>query len=156
MLRIKRQVLAFGIVGAINTAVDFIILNILRIVFGMPHIPANIISTTTAMLLSFFANKRVVFGSDTKSHTREIVLFFLFTIFGLYIIQNGIILVLVEASDWPGDMLVSILKVIRLDGIFSRDFALTNTAKLIATIASMTWNYFTYKKYVFKSSGEQI
>jgi len=55
------QKVRFGLVGVVNTVVDFIVLNVLVSVVGIAIVPANIVSTTVAMLTSFTLNKKAVF-----------------------------------------------------------------------------------------------
>ena len=143
------ECLDFGIVGVLNTVIDFALLNILSIGFGLPRIPSNIVSTTVAMIFSFTANKRLVFESKSDRYVKEVTSFFVVTIFGLYVIQSAIIYLFVDVSSVPGDIAISIAEFLRLDAIMSDEFIITNTAKLLATIATMVWNYFLYKNVVF-------
>jgi putative flippase GtrA len=121
----------FIVVGASATVIDFAILNLLNLL-GVPSIVANTISTGLSMLFSFFANKKFTFKSESKNYVRQVVLFIIFTLFGLWVIQNLIIqgLLSILPTDWP--------ELIRLNG-----------AKIIATFASMIWNYTTYARFVF-------
>ncbi|MDR1196801.1 MAG: GtrA family protein [Candidatus Nomurabacteria bacterium] len=128
--------LKFGLVGLANTALDFSILNVLSLFFGLPAIAANTISTGISMIFSFFVNKKWVFNSKGKNYAREIVLFFVFTAIGMWIINNGIVQLLV--STLPPEI---------------SEFWRINIAKIIATLASMIWNYVTYKRFVFKNNS---
>ncbi len=155
-MRIKRRLLDFGIVGIINTVIDFAILNIATVFFGVPRIPANIVSTTVAMVFSFFANKRVVFESHGAAKTKEILLFFVVTVFGLYVIQIAIIYLLTEQTTTLFSIVDATLRLLRLDAYITTEFAVTNSAKIIATIASMTWNYVLYQRVVFVQSHAAV
>jgi putative flippase GtrA len=123
----------FGLIGVLNTGSDFVILNILAVLFGVPVIVANTISTGLCMLMSFFLNRRWTFRASGKNYGREVGLFFGFTIIGMWVIGNGIIALLVPLmpESWA--------EIIRL-----------NLPKLVATIASLIWNYLTYKYVVFR------
>jgi putative flippase GtrA len=145
--------LDFGIVGVINTLIDFIILNILAVVLGFPRLPSNIVSTSIAAGFSFFANKRVVFGSKSKNYRREIVMFLLVTFSGLYILQTIVIYLIADLSNAPGNVMYRLVELLHLDGLLSRDAVITNVAKLAATILTMVWNYILYKKYVFHDAS---
>lgn len=122
----------FLVVGGANTALDFGLLFILNHL-GLPALIANIISTGCAFIFSFFANKKYTFSGGSDNIRREMVLFVVVTLFGLWAIQTCII-----AAAKP--ILVPILG--------SSESALF-VAKLIATVASMTWNYVLYIKLVF-------
>lgn len=131
----KSQLIRFGLIGVINTALDFGLLFILKSV-GLMATTANIFSTSIAFVFSFFANKKYTFRSSGTNIVREMILFVAVTLFGLWVLQTGVIwLVLPHLS-----------KLLR-----SSEMGLLVT-KLIATTVSMTWNYILYDKLVFKKS----
>ncbi|HEY2004683.1 MAG TPA: GtrA family protein, partial [Candidatus Saccharimonadia bacterium] len=69
-------------IGAFNTLLDFAIYNVLSGEFAFSLVKANIISTTTAMIFSFFANKHVVFKKADGSAWRQAIVFWVVTAFG--------------------------------------------------------------------------
>ena len=130
----SKRPLRFVAVGVTNTVIDFGILNIL-LPFGIPKLVANTVSMTCALIFSFFANKKYTFRSkDTNQLRREMILFLAFTLFGLYIIQNGCL--------WL------ITHYFHPYGINEQLF--TNIAKVIASVPSLIWNYTTYARFVFR------
>ncbi|GHU07639.1 sugar translocase [Alphaproteobacteria bacterium] len=132
----NNKVARFVLVGGTATVIDFGILNLLNFL-GLDTLVANTLSTGLAMVFSFFMNKKYTFQSDAKNYAREVTLFIIFTLFGLWVIQNGIIqLLLLIDVDLP-------------------DFVRLNGAKIIATLFSMTWNYVTYNKIVFRKKSPQ-
>jgi len=126
--------LRFAIVGSINTALDFSILFILTMLFNVPKELANFISTSVSFLFSFFANKKYTFKSTSKNLKRQFLLFTIVTLFGLWVIQTIII--------------TTITPVFTNLGV-NRPAALL-ISKLIATAASLIWNYTLYSRVVFK------
>lgn len=150
-----KQVGKFGLVGIINTAIDFTLYNLFISILGAPAtaiklITANLISTTSAMSFSFIANKTFVFKFRRGNVWRQIALFFITTAFGLYVIQNGVIYLLTKIWSGPLDLGYEIFTFIGLDSVFSEQFFIANAAKVIATVFSFSWNYMMYKKVVFK------
>jgi len=126
--------LRFTIVGSINTVIDFSILFTLTTLFNVPKELANFISTFVAFLFSFFANKKYTFKSTSKNLKRQFLLFTVVTLFGLWVIQTIIIATIAPVFtnlgvNKPAALLIS---------------------KLIATAASLIWNYTLYSKVVFK------
>ena len=126
--------LRFTIVGSINTVIDFSILFALTTLFNVPKELANFISTFVAFLFSFFANKKYTFKSTSKNLKRQFLLFTVVTLFGLWVIQTIIITAITPVFtnlgvNKPAALLIS---------------------KLIATVASLIWNYTLYSKVVFK------
>lgn len=126
--------LRFAIVGGVNTALDFSILFILTMLFNIPKELANFISTSVSFLFSFFANKKYTFKSTSKNLKRQFLLFTAVTLFGLWVIQTIII--------------TAITPVFTNLGI-NKSAALL-ISKLIATAASLIWNYTLYSRVVFK------
>lgn len=131
------QKIRFLVVGGINTSIDFGLLFILRM-FGLPVITANVISSTLAFCFSFFANKKYTFKTTDTNIKREIGLFIVVTLFGLWVLQTIVIKVV---SSILGDTHLP-------DGI------ILLIAKLLATVVSLTWNYILYSRVVFKKTPE--
>ncbi len=128
--------LRFTIVGSINTALDFSILFILTMLLNVPKELANFISTSVSFLFSFFANKKYTFKSTSKNLKKQFLLFTIVTLFGLWVIQTIIITAITPVFtnlgiNKPAALLIS---------------------KLIATAASLIWNYTLYSRVVFKKS----
>jgi putative flippase GtrA len=97
-------------------------------------IVANIISSTTAFIFSFFANKKYTFKTTDTNIVREMILFAVVTLFGLWVLQSVVFwLVWPLLSNLISDAVIALL-----------------VAKVLATIVSMTWNYLLYSRLVFK------
>ena len=106
---------------------------------GLNLIVANTLSTGIAMVFSFFMNKRWTFRNAGQDYVCQVILFFIFTMIGIWVIQNGFI--------WLIQTFVPHF------GLPDQLFA--NAAKLVASVPSLVWNYLTYNSIVFKnSSGE--
>lgn len=126
--------LRFIIVGGINTVIDFGLMNLLRLM-GLPTITANTISTGVAMICSFFLNKKYTFRDAGDNYARQVVLFFICTMIGIWGIQNcGIYLITTYLPHF---------------GLSDQLFV--NVAKAGASILSLTWNYLTYQRIVFRN-----
>lgn len=134
----KSEKIRFGMVGVINTFVDFVVLNVLVGLFGVMIIPANIASTTAAMLTSFGLNRRVVFHGGDGSLVRQLVLFFAVTLSAIWIVQSGVMYIVYQAllstTGW-------------------NETVLLNIAKLCGISTGLVWNYLWYSKVVFRHSS---
>lgn len=133
LLKKHGEKIRFIIVGGVNTALDFGILFILTFL-GMDKIVANYFSTGIALIFSFFANKSFTFKHKTGNAKKQFILFIVITLFGLWVIQPIVI--------WG---VTSALTPYGLGEAISLFIA-----KLIATFASLIWNYIFYSKIVFK------
>ncbi len=133
-----KKPLIFTLIGVLNTAIDFGLLLLLGSV-GVHRVLANTLSTGVAFIFSFVMNRKYTFRSTSPNVAREITLFILITLFGLWGIQNFIIWLLSPViTDWFG--------------VSSE--AATLVAKLIATVASLIWNYVMYDRVVFRSQKQ--
>jgi putative flippase GtrA len=136
-LKKHAEKLRFGIVGVVNTAIDFAILFTL-VSFGLPTILSNFFSTSAALTFSFFANKSFTFKYQGNNSTKQIVLFLVITTFGLWVIQP---LIIIGASWFLGQ-------------ISNSKYFVLFISKLIAIGASLTWNYTMYRRFVFINSQD--
>ena len=133
LLKKHAEKLRFAIIGGINTAIDFVILFTL-VALGLPTIVSNLFSTSAALTFSFFANKKFTFKDNGKINIQQLAYFLIITIFGLWVIQPVII---------EGIRLL-------IGPILTNNFIVLLIGKLLATIASLIWNYLLYRKFVFK------
>ena len=121
----NRQKIRFLLVGGTNTAIDFGLLFILN-AFGLPRVSSNTISTGVAFIFSFFANRNFTFSANSGNIKKQMTLFIIVTLFGLWVIQPIII------------SLISNLLV----------------GKIIATAVTLVWNYLFYSRLVFKKEAK--
>lgn len=129
------QKLRFIVVGGANTALDFILL-FLFTGLGVDKILANYFSTGISLVFSFFVNKSFTFKDKSGSAKKQFALFLIVTIIGLWVIQPIIIWLSTNAlSPYITNGAVSLF-----------------IAKLIATVASLIWNYLLYSRLVFKGT----
>ena len=136
LLKKHAEKIRFAIVGGANTALDFLLLFIL-VATGLDRIPANYISTSVAFIFSFFVNKSFTFKNKGGNVKKQFALFIAVTIFGLWVIQPIVILG-VSAALAPLALNESLVLFI---------------AKLVATVASLIWNYLFYSRLVFKKEA---
>lgn len=126
----------FAIVGGANTALDFLLLFVF-VALGLNSIVANYLSTGLAFIFSFFVNKSFTFKSKGGNVKKQFLLFMVVTLFGLWVIQPIIIAGitgLAQPFDWNSTVVLFV-------------------AKLIATVASLIWNYLFYSRLVFKKGA---
>ncbi|TGB00124.1 GtrA family protein [Sporolactobacillus shoreae] len=118
-----RQVFAFGLVGVLNTAVDFLVFMILTHFLAVFYMIAQIFSYGAGMLNSYVLNSKVTFSSSLKSGTRFIK----------FVILN-----------------ISVL-VITLIVMHNLTFLPLYINKLISTVVGLAFNFVLSKLWVFKA-----
>ncbi len=133
LLKKHAEKIRFIIVGGFNTALDFGILFLLTFL-GMDKIVANYFSTGIALIFSFFANKTFTFKHKSGNAKKQFALFLIITLIGLWVIQPIVIWVSTAAlAPYIPNEAINLF-----------------IAKLIATVASLIWNYILYSRIVFK------
>jgi putative flippase GtrA len=136
--RLVPEMTKFGIIGAINTAVDITILNLL-LVQSVGPLKAKIVATVIATTLSYAMNRRWTFASRQRGKMhREYVLFFGLNAIG-WIIQMtpigfakyglGFSEQSLELADWVA----------------------FNLANIIGTFFGMLFRFWSYRTFVFKT-----
>lgn len=121
----------FLVVGLLNTVTDIAIYWLLT-QSGMALVVANFISTSAGMTVSYTLNRGFTFRAQSGNTRRQIILFLIVTLFGLWVIQPIVIVAsrgFFDGPHWWG-----------LENVLP---------KLIATCASLAWNYLLYNKVVF-------
>ena len=131
MKKLICQMVRFGIVGAICTAIDFGIMIFLREVAGVYYLAASGVSFAVSVVVSYLLSMKYVFhGRKDGSRPREFLLFVILSVAGLGLNQ----LIMWAAVD---GMNISYI-----------------LAKVGATAIVMIYNFAT-KKIFLEEKGEQ-
>ena len=143
------QAARFGLVGVINTLVDYVVFIALTVVF---HIPlsrvwiAKYASSTVAMALSFILNRRFVFRSEQRAVRGQVFRFVTATLVGVFVIQNLLTQFFSDDFQYFGTTVFHVI-----DGVgVTESFTIKTVAFGLATVASLTWNFLTYKYWAFR------
>jgi putative flippase GtrA len=136
LLKKHAEKIRFAVVGGANTALDFAILFTL-VALGVDKIVANYISSGSALIFSFFVNKSFTFKNKSGNAKKQFALFIVVTLIGLWVIQPIIIIAISTA----------------LAGSGLNETATLFIAKIVATVASLIWNYLCYSRLVFKKEA---
>lgn len=121
------QLLKFGIVGVLNTAVDFLVFTIMVYMFNIKPNISQAFSYSAGTLNSFIFNKKWTFKSSETNNTKLQALRFM--------VINGISLAL---SSVAVSYLIEDMNINKL------------IAKIAVTLLTQVINYFGYKLIVFK------
>lgn len=129
------QLAKFGLVGVLNTAIDFGILNYLSSLSGVDKglelVPIKAASFTVALVNSYWWNKNWVFEGKKRANP---VTFAVISVIGISI-NIAIVVIITGATKQP-------------EGTTPQVWL--NLANLVATFASLTWNFLGYRLIVFK------
>lgn len=134
------QFAKFGLIGVLNTLLDFGVLNFLsyltKVYSGSTLILLNVFAFLAANINSYFWNKSWTFSSRSRNVAAEFGRFLIVSIIGFGI--NSLILWLLTSLMHP------------LAGISPQLWE--NIAKLAATVVYTIWNFIGYKLIVFKEA----
>jgi putative flippase GtrA len=124
------QIVRFGLVGVLNTLVDFAVLNLLYHVVGLPLLLSNTISVAVAIVNSFLWNRHWTFNAAGEAAWHKQALpFLLVSLIGLVINDAGI---------WA------------LHAAFGGTSVLAiNLQKIGASVVSLVWNFIGYRLLAF-------
>lgn len=129
--------LRFGLVGIGNTLVDLIGYTVLMTV-GLPMVVANLISTSAGMVLSFTLNRNFTFRAKAGDARLQLVLFFVVTASGLWVMQPVVIALCGGLFSGLGGTLAVV------------------APKLVALAIGLVWNYVLYSKLVFRTKRPAV
>jgi putative flippase GtrA len=125
------QLVRFGLVGVINTVLDFGLLFILRLELHLPLLLANTISVSVGIVNSFFWNKYFTFKAKGSDRWRsEAAAFVAVSLTGLLVNNIGIY------------VFHSLLGTSSAQTLF--------ISKAGASILSLTWNFLGYRFLAFR------
>ncbi|MFE9751293.1 GtrA family protein [Saccharothrix saharensis] len=126
--------LRFGVVGVVNTSAD-LVGYVSLVLAGTPTFPANLISTSAGMAVSFALNRSFTFRARSGPLRAQVTLFFLCTASGLWVVQP--------------------LAITATEDLFGGSTALTAVTgpKLVGLALGLVWNYVLYSRVVFRPSG---
>ena len=122
----------FGVVGAVNTVLDFGLANLLYLGLGWPSLGAKTASVAVAATSSYFMNRHWTFRHRARTGLRrEYTLFFLL---------NGVGLLIADAC------------IVIVERGFGKSGALWfNLAQVAGLALGMVFRFTTYKRWVFVS-----
>ena len=124
-----KQIIMFGIVGAVATLVDFGVMVILKEVLGFGVLLSSAISFCTSVFVNYILSMAFVFKSKNQGKVKEFSAFFFLSVGGLLLDQMVL---------WIGINFTTLYYLI---------------LKVIATVVVMAYNFITRK--VFLESKEK-
>lgn len=125
---LTNQFVRFGLVGVVNTVIDFGVLNALMLLLGRPAgvmlLGCNAVAFICANLNSYVANRTWTFAGNRVASWKEFGAFLAIAFIGL-LINSSVLWLLTRGT--PASMLH------------------LNLAKAAATVVSMGWNFCGYR-----------
>ena len=144
------RVVRFALVGLVNTAVNFAILNLSFYELRQSKLVSSFIATSCALIFSFILSRSFVFA-DKDQPAKKMLLFIVVTVSGILLTQNSIYaLGLHFLHNHEVGVIIFVHRLLNLN--LSRNFIDVNLSNIIASLFVMVWNYNGYRLLVFKSA----
>jgi putative flippase GtrA len=163
----RGQVARFGLVGVLNTVLDYVLFITFTIVFRIPLDQvwiAKYPSSAIAMVVSFALNRRFVFRSRRPDVMREVFRFVTATLVGVFVIQNLLTQFFSSDFQYFGTAAYRLAAAVGLSAAqvdvhgrtlgVTESFTIKTVAFGLATVASLTWNFVAYKYWAFRQDDE--
>lgn len=142
---LARQQVRFLIAGCFNTALDFLLLNVLILAFGLPTLAANAVSVTLGISVSYMLNHFFVFRYPHRISVLKFLQFFLVTGFSSLVLQSLVIYLFEMLFDTQfGNSLLF------LPDAAGNHVLAINIAKASAVLVGLVWNFLMYKFVIFR------
>jgi putative flippase GtrA len=161
--RTAGEVFRFGLVGVVNTVVDYVTFITLTVVFQIPLSRvwmAKYPSSALGMAVSFVLNRRFVFRSTERRAEGQAFRFITATVIGIFVIQNLLTQLFASKLQYFGIEAFRLMDAAGLSGVritlLDRDLGITKgfTIKTVAfalgASVSIFWNFLAYKYWVFR------
>lgn len=122
---LAKQLIRFGIVGVISTALDYGLMVLFTEVFGIFYLLSSTLSYAISLLFNYVASMKYVFQSrEDMGRLREFVVFTVLCLMGMGL--NQLVLWLI-VEKWGISYMI---------------------AKILATVVVMVWNFVTRKLFL--------
>jgi putative flippase GtrA len=93
------QIMKFGMVGAVNTGIDFTIFTLLTL-WGWSYMPAQCVSYTSGVMNSYVMNRSWTFKGSGPSNRSGFVKFLVLNLL-LLLITSSLIAIMHQDFGWP-------------------------------------------------------
>ncbi|MEV4946686.1 GtrA family protein [Streptomyces sp. NPDC053755] len=108
--QLTREFAKFGAVGALGLLVDLGVFNLVRHLTDLPVVRASIIATVVAIAFNYVGFRYFTYRDrDKSSRTKEMSLFFLFSVVGM-VIQNGVLYAATYGFGWDTPLQSNVFK----------------------------------------------
>jgi putative flippase GtrA len=152
---VGKQAARFAAAGVLNTGIDYVCFLLLTSILQLPlqrSWIAKAISGSLAMANSFVLNRKWVFRGSAGG-ARQVARFVAVTLVGTFVVQLGGTHLLSAVWPAPGALAFRIATAVGIPRlaptIFTEPMVIRTVAFGLSTAASMCWNFFAYRRWVF-------
>jgi putative flippase GtrA len=124
------KLISFGLIGVVNTAVDFGVFSLGYFALGLPIVAANVVSWAVAVTCSYLLNSRITFSVDVRRNLS---------------LSNYFTFVLAQAAGFAANTATLVVASHFMPVLFG---------KVLATAASFAINFSLSHFVVFRRSAD--
>lgn len=147
---LTNRIARFIVVGVLNTAISFGILNLAFYKFHQGKIVSSIIATSCALAVSFVLNRNYVFADKSKRAHKQLLPFVAITVSGSLLVLNAVYILSLKLLSGHETLIIDAAKA--LSGVtLSANFVDINLSTVFGAVAALLWNYNGYRMFVFAS-----
>ncbi len=146
----RKRFIKFALVGLTGTVVDFGVMNLLRLVVGLPLVWAQGISFVAAVINNFLWNRLWTYPeSRDKGATWQLIQFFLINVIGIAI-RTPLI-------SWLDQLILRFINQLNMNISIENYVISQNLALAVSISIVMLWNYFANRYWTFRNipSGDK-
>lgn len=147
-----QQAIKFGMVGVLNTAVDYVVFYLMLTALNVDKSLSQIVATAVAMCGSYIINKKWTFGEKGRTKKSQIVKFIVTNIVAMCstILFINLFHDIFHVHEWANSIM-SLMKIpYKLDGDIGIMFC-----KIMASVFSWAINFLGNKFWVFKKDDNK-
>jgi len=143
------RVTRFTLAGAVNTAVNFAVLNLAFYGVHTSKIIAIVVATACAITTSFILNRNFVFR-DKEKPVAKLARFIAVSVLGVFLVQTSVYAVCIMLLHGHEGGIARALQSVT-GYRFEDSFVAINLSDTLASMAVLLWNYNGYRLFVFTS-----
>lgn len=142
--RERIRFLKFSLVGVTGTIVDFGIMNLLRLVFNVPLVWAQVVSFICAVINNFLWNRYWTYPkSRSRPVTKQLIQFFIINVIG--------ILIRTPLVPWFNNLILTLLNKTKVSLPISNMVVSQNLALAASILIVTFWNYFANRYWTYNN-----
>lgn len=142
--RERIRFLKFSFVGMTGTIVDFGVMNLLRLVFDVPLVWAQVISFICAVINNFIWNRYWTYPeSRSREATKQLIQFFSINIIG--------ILIRTPLVPWFDNRIISLLNTLDVSLPIRNVVISENLALALSILIVTLWNFFANRYWTYNN-----
>lgn len=151
----KKEVSQVGVIGVIATVIDYLALNALVGIFGVPAVLSSAISSGLGSIYSYKLNKKITYEGRMHGVGRTLITYVAIAVSGIIMFQIGVFYLINSVFEAPVNLVIHTINIWLSSVDFNEDVVRLNSAKLVATITASIWSYLMTRRFVYAVTEDE-